>query len=129
MKGVNMNLKKIFDSMDGIKFAYNMRLKNGSRSMKLRRCINKINAEIENFHAVRDGYIKDTGKESLSSTDPEFESVMKNITEALNVDFDIDIEPFISEDDLEATNVSAKELDDLINIGLLADCSENEKKN
>lgn len=96
-----------------------MKLKSGNRAIQLRRLITKINAEIKTFDDIKNEYIRATGKEEIKPGDPEYIEVATRLSEAAEAEVDVEVIPLIEEADLDGIEISAKEIDGLIAIGLL----------
>lgn len=114
-----MKVQEISNARTGIMWAYQLRLKSGLRAMKLRKLIARMDEEMSRFDALKNDYVKATGKDTVTPTDPEYGEVVARINEALAMETDITVEPLIEPADLENVEVSAAELDAVARIGLL----------
>lgn len=125
-----MKLKIIYDQAKALDYAYRMNLKNGARTIKLRRVIEKLNAEVKRIDDYRTQLIKDTGKNRILPTEPEFLVFVKKMNEALEDDVDVEVLPLIEEADFEPSvnpatgeeknvEVSVEVLDGLYALGLM----------
>lgn len=114
-----MKVQDISNARAGIMWAYQLRLKSGLRAMKLRKLVARMDEEMTRFDALKNDYVKATGKDTVRPTDPEYGEVVARINEALAMETDIIVEPLIEPADLENVEVSAAELDAVARIGLL----------
>lgn len=122
-----MKLAVVVNCKSGLELAYQMKLKNGARAIKLRRLITAVNQELKNFEEIKDGYIRETGKEAIGPADPEYAGIIMRINEAMNTEVDIAFEPLIEEADLENTEASAAEIDALFALGLIKTAEDKDK--
>jgi hypothetical protein len=108
----------IVNNADALKAAYGLKLKSGSRAFKLRSKLVEFEKQMEIFNAMKNDAIKATGKEQIGQNDPEFAEIVTMLNEAVTEDVDITVEPLIEMADLESAELSAKEIDGIIALGL-----------
>lgn len=118
-----MKLGIAIRAQSGLAFAYRLKLKDGLRAFKLRKEIEKIQAEIATFDKLKEDSIKATGKQEIKPSDPEFSELVRILDEAAGADI-ADPTPYIEEGDLTGTEASAEEIDGIIALKLLKETSE-----
>ena len=116
-----MKLATIVNARESITFASGIRLKSGARALRLRKTLLALDNELKAFDGMRNDYLNGIGKASLSPGEPGFDTLVKMISEAAAEDVSVTVEPVIELDDLESIEVSAKEIDGLVVLGLIRD--------
>ncbi len=114
-----MKLGELLRAREGIRYAYTLKLKSGARALKLRKVLVDLDGELKNFDAIKDEYIKATGKESLSQEDPEFKEIVARIDEAAREEIETKVEAVIEMIDLENVEASAQDIDAMLQLGLV----------
>lgn len=114
-----MKLGEIIANRDAIGRAYDLRLKNGARTLRLRAVLAQLNEQLKRFEELKDSYIRATGKEQLGPGDPEFADVVKHLNEALEADVDVKVDAAIEMADVESVELSVREIEGLLALGLI----------
>ena len=120
-----MRLDVIINSKETLSKIYNISL-NGVKALKFRRVLKEMNTELELFEEARTVFIKENGTKdgesesfSLSPDTKEYEKFVIFINELASSEAKVKTEQLFEEKDLEQIELSARDIDNLIALGLL----------
>ena len=122
-----MRLDTLINSKETLGKIYEVSL-NGMKALKFRRVLKEANEEIALFEEARTVFIQKNGKKSgdgetatftLDQDTPEYEEFVIFINELASSETKIKINPLFEEADLEQTELSVRDIDNLIKLGLL----------
>ncbi len=90
---ISATISELLQSTNVISFVDSYKFASGKDCLAAMRGVDEINARLAEYERLKDRLIKDTGKTAVSPTDPEYQTLIQKLSEAMEDKVEIHIKP------------------------------------
>lgn len=127
-----MKLGTLVNNRSALESLYQMRIE-GDRTLKLRKELKRLKAELSEFDEARDEKIREIGERTEDGAKVEPDTAeYRQLIQYMNEMAKADVEPpeaMLTETDIKTANISSQEIDGLVDIGFLKEDENGDKQN